>query len=141
MAGEGQDEPARNFQLVSEGASQPQVLLRGLGHRAHQAPAVPAAGHGRTSWARAARSALAYSEVTKGLRCPRTRPISGSEAPAASRSLASVWRSRCARPGVPAALQWLLTSRVTALLVTGRQGAYAEMNTARVPLAAGRTVR
>ena len=29
------------FQGLSEGASQPQVLLRGLGHRAHQAPAVP----------------------------------------------------------------------------------------------------
>jgi hypothetical protein len=79
------------LELEPKLAASPQVILKRLMQRGH---AAPPSGQGRAILRSAARSTFAYRAVVRMSRCLSTCPISLSDAPARSISVAAVCRKR-----------------------------------------------
>ena len=109
-------------------APDPQIVGNPVIKRAHAAHP----GQGRASSLSRSRSTLAYSAVVSSLEWRNSWPISDSDAPPRSSSVAAVCLSRWAVTSpIPARLLAETTTCVTPPGVSARRGAFARTNTAR----------
>src|ERR1022692_3525236 len=123
-------QPAVLGHLEPEPAADLQIVPEGFTKRAHATP--PWDGHWRASARSALRSTFAYFAVVFCSRWRSTWPISASDAPALSISVAAVCRSRCAPTlGRPARLHAARTTHPTVPLFSSRSGALTRKNSAR----------
>ena len=84
-------QPLIGLELEPKLAASPQVILKRLMQRGH---AAPPCGQGRAILRSVLRSTFAYLAVVRMSRCLSTCPISLSDAPARSISVAAVCRKR-----------------------------------------------